>query len=41
MFEMQEDQNDVTIAQIQDMNHLKLSKRQSFNSDTIVQWNSL
>lgn len=36
MFEMQEDQNDVSIAQIQDSNLLKLSKRQSFNSDTIL-----
>lgn len=36
MFEMQEDQNDVNIAQIQDSNHLKISKRESFNSDTIL-----
>ncbi|CAK90799.1 unnamed protein product (macronuclear) [Paramecium tetraurelia] len=41
MFEMQEDQSDVSIAQIKDSNHLKLSKRQSFNSDTILQWNCL
>ncbi|CAD8052244.1 unnamed protein product [Paramecium sonneborni] len=41
MFEMQEEKNDVGIAQIQDSNQLKLSKRQSFNQDTILQWNSL
>lgn len=36
MFEMQEEQNNGSIAQIQDSNQLKLSKRQSFKSDTIL-----
>ncbi|CAD8043569.1 unnamed protein product [Paramecium primaurelia] len=41
MFEMHEEQNNENIAQIQDSNQLRLSKRQSFKSDTILQWNSL
>ncbi|CAD8136568.1 unnamed protein product [Paramecium pentaurelia] len=41
MFEMHEEQNNGDIAQIEDSNQLRLSKRQSFKSDTILQWNSL
>ncbi|CAK55909.1 unnamed protein product (macronuclear) [Paramecium tetraurelia] len=41
MFEMQEELSNGDIAQVQDSNQLRLSKRQSFKSDTILQWNAL